>query len=134
VKSLYNKLSSEGIDRSFKQLWKSRIPLKIKIWLWLIWQNAIATKDNMKKRKWVGSFDCHFCPDDETINHLFFTCPMAAYIWSTISTVLDHIALHNISGGLLKFYLLVIICILWGLQLYVGPFGKLEINLVLRAS
>jgi hypothetical protein len=38
-----------GVDRSFKQLWKARIPLKIKIWLWLIWHNAIATKDNMKK-------------------------------------------------------------------------------------
>jgi hypothetical protein len=88
VKSLYNKLSAVGVDRSFKQLWKARIPLKIKIWLWLILHNAIATKDNMKKRKWVGSFVCQFCPNDENINHLFFTCPMAAYIWSTISTVL----------------------------------------------
>jgi hypothetical protein len=88
VKSLYNKLSAVGVDRSFKQLWKAKIPLKIKIWLWLIWHNAIATKDNMKKRKWVGSFTCQFCPNDESITHLFFTCPMAAYMWSTISTVL----------------------------------------------
>jgi hypothetical protein len=88
VKSLYNKLSAVGVDRSFKQLWKAKIPLKIKIWLWLIWHNAIATKDNMKKRKWIGSFTCQFCPADETITHLFFTCPMAAYMWSTISTVL----------------------------------------------
>jgi hypothetical protein len=50
VKSLYNKLSAVGVDRSFKQLWKAKIPLKIKIWLWLIWHNAIATKDNMKKK------------------------------------------------------------------------------------
>jgi hypothetical protein len=49
VKSLYNKLSAVGVDRSFKQLWKAKIPLKIKIWLWLIWHNAIATKDNIKK-------------------------------------------------------------------------------------
>jgi hypothetical protein len=48
-KSLYNKLSVVGVDRSFKQLWKAQIPLKIKIWLWLIWHNAIATKDIMKK-------------------------------------------------------------------------------------
>jgi hypothetical protein len=58
VKSLYNKLYAVGVDRSFKQLWKARITLKIKIWLWLIWHNAIATKDNMKKIKWVGSFIC----------------------------------------------------------------------------
>jgi hypothetical protein len=53
IKSLYNKLLAVGVDRIFKQLWKARIPLKIKI---LIWHNTIATKDNMKKRKWVGSF------------------------------------------------------------------------------
>jgi hypothetical protein len=88
AKSLYNKHSAVGVDRSFKQLWKARIPLKIEILLWLIWHNAIATKDNMKKRKWVGSFTCQFCPNDESITHLFFTCPVAAYMWSTISIVL----------------------------------------------
>jgi hypothetical protein len=50
VKSLYTNLSSMGVDRSFKHPWKAKLPLKIKIWLWLIWHNAIASKDNMKKR------------------------------------------------------------------------------------
>jgi hypothetical protein len=50
VKSLYTKLSSMGVDRSIKHFWKAKLPLKIKIWLWLIWHNAIASKDNMKKR------------------------------------------------------------------------------------
>jgi hypothetical protein len=36
VKSLYEKLSAIGVDRSFKHLWKSKLPLKIKIWLWFI--------------------------------------------------------------------------------------------------
>jgi hypothetical protein len=81
-------LSIVGVDRSFKQLWKSKIPLKIKIWLWLIRHNAIATKDNMKRSDWVGSFVCQFGPSDESINHLFFICPMATYMWSTISIVL----------------------------------------------
>jgi hypothetical protein len=138
VKSLYNKLSAVGVDRSFKQLWKAKIPLKIKIWLWLIWHNAIATKDNMKKRKWVGSFICQFCPNDESITHLFFTCPMAAYMWSTISTFLgfslDLPALPSTSGGLLKSFLLVPIFILLELQHYAGLSGKLEIMLALRAN
>jgi hypothetical protein len=37
------------MDRPFKQLLKAKLPLKFKIWLWLIWHNAIATKDNMEK-------------------------------------------------------------------------------------
>jgi hypothetical protein len=36
VKSVYKDLSSAGIDRYFKHLWKIKIPLKIKVWLWLI--------------------------------------------------------------------------------------------------
>jgi hypothetical protein len=46
AKSMYNHLSSNGADRSFKHLWRAEIPLKIKIWLWLILHNAIASKDN----------------------------------------------------------------------------------------
>jgi hypothetical protein len=42
----------------------------------------------MERRIWVGSYVCKFCPADETINHLFFTCLMVTYMWSTISTVL----------------------------------------------
>jgi hypothetical protein len=90
VKSLYEKLSAVGVDRSFKQLWKSKLPLKIKIWLWLIWHNAIATKDNMKKRKWIGSYVCRFYPFDETINHIFFHLPLGGlyaehYLYSSRS-------------------------------------------------
>jgi hypothetical protein len=54
VKSVYKDISNSGIDRSFKHLCKSKIPLKIKVWLWLIWHNAIATKDIMSERGWGG--------------------------------------------------------------------------------
>jgi hypothetical protein len=47
VKSFYKEFCRNGIDRSFRHLWKRKIPLKIKVWLWLIWHNAIANKDNL---------------------------------------------------------------------------------------
>jgi hypothetical protein len=71
---------------SFKHLWKSKISLKIKIWLWLIWHNAIATKDNLLKRNWNGSASCQFCHQNESISHLFFDCVAAKYVWSTVAT------------------------------------------------
>ncbi|XP_071680257.1 uncharacterized protein [Lolium perenne] len=88
VKSMYNHLCRNSMDRSFKHLWKSRIPLKIKIWLWLIWHNAIATKDNLLKRNWVGSASCQFCQENETISHLFFECVAAKFVWSSVATAL----------------------------------------------
>ena len=58
VKSVYNHLFDMYLDRSFKHLWKGKIPLKIKIWFWLVWHNVIATKDNMIKRKFTGDPLC----------------------------------------------------------------------------
>lgn len=40
----------------------------------LIFLLKIATKDNMVKRKCVGSTVCRLCSEEETIHHLFFEC------------------------------------------------------------
>jgi hypothetical protein len=64
-----------GVDRSFKQLWKAQIPLKIEIWLWLIWHNDIATKDNMKKRKWLVVLLASSVPVRKTSITLFLLVP-----------------------------------------------------------
>jgi hypothetical protein len=82
---LYNKLAEVWINRSFKYFWKAKIPPKIKIWLWLIWYNSVATKDNMTKRGWIGDTKCRFCEGEENIHHLFFLCPPAKYMWSMVS-------------------------------------------------
>lgn len=44
VRSMYNLPTDKGLHRPFKHLWKAKLPSKIKIWTWLIWHNAIATK------------------------------------------------------------------------------------------
>jgi hypothetical protein len=81
---MYNHLSN-GLDRSFR----SKILLKIKIWLWLIWHNAIATKDNLLKRNWSRSASCQFCHENETISHLFFECVATKFVWSTVAMSID---------------------------------------------
>jgi hypothetical protein len=85
VKSIYKDLSSYVIDRSFKHLWKAKILLKIKIWLWMIWHNAIPTKDTMTERGWLGNSKCQFCDQNETIHRLFFSCPAAKFVWSCVA-------------------------------------------------
>lgn len=85
MKTIYEHLFSGETDNPNKKLWKSKIPLKIKIFLWLIRQNAILTKDNPIKRNWVGDKRCYFCNEDENIEHLFFRCLVSKYIWSLIS-------------------------------------------------
>jgi hypothetical protein len=52
-------------------------------------RKKILTKDNLKKRNWKDSQDCCFCGCDETIDHLFFHCPIARYVWRVIQVALN---------------------------------------------
>jgi hypothetical protein len=52
-------------------------------------RNKILTKDNLKKRNWISSQDCCFCGGDESIDHLFFNCPIARYVWRVIQVALN---------------------------------------------
>jgi hypothetical protein len=101
VKSVYKDISNSGIERSFKHLWKSKIPLKIKVWLWLIWHNAIATKNIMSERGWVWNTQCQFCDQTENIHHLFFTCPTAKYVWSCVA---KSVGAQNRPGNFSQFF------------------------------
>jgi hypothetical protein len=86
VKSTYNALTCSDGGSSFKEIWKGKIPAKIKIFMWLVANNAILTKDNMIKRNWKGDPSCYFCQQPETVTHLLFKCPVAKVVWATIAT------------------------------------------------
>jgi hypothetical protein len=90
VKYLYNALQSRPVIKPFKKLWVLKIPAKIKTFLWgLIWGRTL-TKDNLGKRGWVGENNCVVCAWDESIDHLFFACPIARMIWSVFQCCLQH--------------------------------------------
>jgi hypothetical protein len=38
-----------------RKIWKWKIPLKIKIFLWLLQKGVVLTKDNLAKKNWKGS-------------------------------------------------------------------------------
>ena len=52
--------------------------------MWLVENNAILTKDNLLRRHWIGDPTCYFCNENESIDHLFFLCPIARITWGII--------------------------------------------------
>uniref|UniRef100_A0A453SF15 Reverse transcriptase zinc-binding domain-containing protein n=1 Tax=Aegilops tauschii subsp. strangulata TaxID=200361 RepID=A0A453SF15_AEGTS len=52
--------------------------------MWFVHKQVILTKDNLIKRRCVGSSRCYFCDQNETIQHLFIECPLAKLLWRTI--------------------------------------------------
>jgi hypothetical protein len=85
VKSVYNALTSSSNGVYYKKIWRGKIPEKIKIFLWLISNGAILTRDNLVKRNRQGDPSCVFCDNEETISHLFFQCPVARAIWLVVA-------------------------------------------------
>lgn len=79
VKSIYNNLTSNESGLYHKKIWKGKILAKIKIFLWLILNDSILTKDNMLKRNRHGDPTCCFCRTDESALHL--ECNVAKTIW-----------------------------------------------------
>jgi hypothetical protein len=84
VKSHYLALIQSVVPNLNKRLWKLKVLLKIKIFLWYLRKGVVLTKENLAKRNWKDSILCCFCHKDETIQHLFFDCTFARTIWGVI--------------------------------------------------
>ncbi len=76
VISCYNFLKDSGVlDTKFGRIWKIRILLKVKIFVWLVLLRKVLTVDNLLKRGWTGETGCVLCSvQTESLDHLFMSC------------------------------------------------------------
>jgi hypothetical protein len=85
VQSLYYIMICSGHGRQDQTIWKMKIPLKIKIFAWYLRRGVTLTRDNLAKRNWNGPKNCVFCYYNESIQHLFFECHFAKFMWRAVS-------------------------------------------------
>jgi hypothetical protein len=81
VHSLYLATINNGVVHTNTRVWKMRIPLKIKIFMWYIQKGVVLTKDNLTMWNWKGNKNCSFCMKNESIHHLFFICYYVRFLW-----------------------------------------------------
>jgi hypothetical protein len=84
VSSLYRKINQGPSLPQEKLIWKAKLPLKIKIFLWQMAKGKMPTNDQIQRRH--GNLDgkCALCGQVESINHIFFSCVLASFMWSGI--------------------------------------------------
>jgi hypothetical protein len=68
---------------------KTKIPLKVWNFIWLVYQGRVQTADNLIRKQCKGDKKCKFCGEDEIVNHLLFLCPITVYIWCIIGDSLQ---------------------------------------------
>jgi hypothetical protein len=127
-------------------LWKLKLLMKVKVFLWLLFRKVILTKGNLVKRNWHGNEQCCFCQNYEKIQHLFFDCNLAKFIWTVIYFTFGlepHVSINHLFGTWLlnmnshtrKLVLVGIGAMLWSMWLSRNDivFDK-KINLILYAG
>jgi hypothetical protein len=88
TKSLYQNLERNISGANNKWIWKSKLPLKIKFFMWQLFWDAILTRDKLKRRNWPGSPICSFCHQQETAIHLLFSCSHARVVWGVVGSMI----------------------------------------------
>ena len=102
VKSHYLGLINQNTPSLNKDLWKMKIPLKIKIFLWYLRRGVVLTKDNLAKQSWHGNQQCCFYHENKTIQHLFLTVGLQGWyglLWLR-QGVSHNLAMYQICLGI----------------------------------
>ncbi|XP_058757405.1 uncharacterized protein LOC131630662 [Vicia villosa] len=76
------------INRRLSIMWKSSVPLKIKIFAWRLLISRLPLKDMLVLRGMVANIidpKCPFCDiHEESLDHLFFLCQASKNIWEKV--------------------------------------------------
>ena len=69
----------------FTIFWKSNSPIRIILFLWLVWKIKNLTWENLQKRHWYGPGFCVICKAAYENNlHLFIICPNIIQLWKKL--------------------------------------------------
>jgi hypothetical protein len=89
TKSLYRFLNHRGvIIANSKNMWKTKLPLKVKIFVWQLSNNKLQAAVSLKKRGWKGDIHCCLCEGGvENVDLIFFGCSIAQFVWCVSAPV-----------------------------------------------
>lgn len=89
TRSLYKFMTSGGVtDALMADMWKSKIPMKVQVFIWMAFRDRIQSKIQLKKRRWSGPGECRLCGIEETTDHILFQCPVGCFLWVFIRETL----------------------------------------------
>ena len=127
TKSMYRFFTFRGVlSKRLDKLWKSKLPMKLKIFMWLAMHERLQTGVALKKKKWKGEAHCNLCNCPEMVDHFLFQCILPKFVWACFKEILGwdqvpqnlfHMLDHWIPLGCpeydLKFFAFVIVA--WAL-------------------
>ena len=94
--------------RQSRLMWKQRLPLKIRLFEWLLLRHRTMTRTLRRRFDLEAPVVCPLCNEaEEDCSHLFFQCPLAQTFWQTVGV--GHLNIssddefwRSISGGVFR--------------------------------
>ena len=75
------------VPQQFNWIWNSSCQPKHKVFFWRLLHDRLNTRNLLRRKSFhLGNYNCavNNCPQEETLQHLFWTCPFAAQCWDLI--------------------------------------------------
>jgi hypothetical protein len=136
VQSLYAIVSDRGVRQIYTLvIWKVLVPPRIHIFMWLLANNKVLTRDNLAKRRHLDDMTCLFCEEGESACHLFFECCVASAMWDVIANVTGYPKITDLlTMG--KYWVLgkIILHLMCVLHLLSGHFGSTGITCAFKEN
>jgi hypothetical protein len=86
--SLYRELMFPGVVNKWMMcIWRAKLPLKIKIFLWQVCNDKIKSAEQLKAKNWNGPLECKLCGEVKSTSHIFLECAVAMFSWRVVSDV-----------------------------------------------
>ena len=71
-------------ERSWKNLWKTRVPGKVRMFLWRLSKHSIPTNNVRARRNMAQSNSCGLCGAPDSWRHSLLDCTMARCTWALV--------------------------------------------------
>ncbi|XP_035545169.1 uncharacterized protein LOC118348227 [Juglans regia] len=84
------------VDRRWKDMWKLKVPEKVKLFMWKAGNEILPTRRNLQLRKIVEDSICPICKEiEETVMHVIWQCPAASDVWAEFNKILQKWSLNE---------------------------------------
>jgi hypothetical protein len=88
ARSMYLRLSQGAAVTHFKEVWRTRVPPRIRVFLWQLIRSKLPCSDHVAKWNGPSNGECSLCGELEDCNHIFFNCSLAKFMWAAFRELL----------------------------------------------
>jgi hypothetical protein len=86
-------------EKRWTTLWRTKVPSKIRVFLWRLAHHSLPTGTVLNHRKMASSPGCSLCSDaTDNWRHSLLECTMARCVWALLDEVedlLEHITINQ---------------------------------------